>query len=115
MIPRRTFAAAGLALIGAPALAQQASRAGRQSQLPLPLPPPPPPDPDDLSEPAPVPNNNLEAPRDRADTSRPQINPALIDPEDPQAATSHDSNSLRAREDRLLRNPAPGARLRLPF
>ena len=76
---------------------------------------PEPPAPVSRSEPAPVPNNDIEAPRAESRVPGPQFNPTLIDPNDPQAATANDANSLRAREDRLLRNPAPGARLRLPF
>jgi hypothetical protein len=45
----------------------------------------------------------------------PQLDPALIDPDAPQTSTQRDGSSLRAREDRLLREPAAGARLRLPF
>lgn len=123
MIARRILAAAGLALFTAPAVAQQQAPAPtppqrarpRRQPAPLPLPPPEPPAPVSRSEPAPVPNNDIEAPRAESRVPGPQFNPTLIDPNDPQAATANDANSLRAREDRLLRNPAPGARLRLPF
>lgn len=67
-------------------------------------------------EPAPVPNNDLEAPsRMAAQRASPQINPALIDPAAPQTGTTRDAASLQTREERLLRQPAAGARLRLPF
>lgn len=112
MIARRWLGALALALLAGPAAGQSAAR---QRQLPLPLPPPEPPPLPSASEPAPVPNNDLEDPGRRAQAPRPQFNPALIDPADPQAATTNDSNGLRAREERLLRNPAPGARLRVPF
>ena len=63
-----------------------------------------------------MPNNDLEAPPQRsAQRTTPQLNPALIDPAEPQIGTSRDGASLQSREDRLLRQPAAGARLRLPF
>jgi hypothetical protein len=106
------------ALAATPASAQQVPRPGqgrRNDPLPLP-PPPPPPEPSSFGEPAPVPDNDIEAPRNRgADSGAPRVNPALIDPDAPQIGTQRDRSSLQSREDRLLRQPAPGARLRLPF
>ncbi|MBR0651124.1 hypothetical protein GXW78_15740 [Roseomonas terrae] len=115
MMARRTLLATATLLVATPVLAQQARRGRRNDPLPLP-PPPPPPEASSFGEPAPVPNNDIEAPRSRtADSTAPQVNPVLIDPDDPQIGTQRDRSSLQSREDRLLRQPAPGARLRLPF
>ncbi len=120
MTARRQVLAAALALLTAgPAMAQQpapAPRARPRRAVAAPLPPPPPPPVASRGDPAPVPNHELEAPRrPAAQRATPQLNPALIDPAEPQIGTSRDPSSLQAREDRLLRQPAPGARLRLPF
>ena len=63
-----------------------------------------------------MPNLDIEGPR-RLEASRavPRLDPALIDPAEPRFGTATDRNNLQAREDRLLRQPAAGARLRLPF
>lgn len=101
-----------------PAPAQPAARSRARPRRRAAPPPPPPEPPASVSrgDPAPVPNRDLEGPR-QATTQRttPQINPALIDPAEPQIGTSRDAASLQTREDRLLRQPAAGARLRLPF
>jgi hypothetical protein len=69
-----------------------------------------------LGDPAPVPNRDLELPRAReAPGPTARLDPTLIDPAEPRFGTAVDRNNLQAREDRLLRQPAPGARLRLPF
>ncbi|GGJ03755.1 hypothetical protein [Neoroseomonas lacus] len=133
MIARRHLLSAAASFFSAPALAQltaettvvtpqQAARprAGAHRNDPLPLPPPaPPPVPPDLAsrgEPAPVPDRDMEDPQSRnVQRATPQLNPALIDPDAPQTGTQRDTSSLRAREDRFLRQPAAGARLRLPF
>lgn len=118
MMGRRSWLAGVAALAAVPAVAQQVPRPGRPHRNdPLPLPPPPPPpELPSFGDPAPVPNNDIEAPRSRtADSGAPRVNPALIDPDDPQIGTQRDRSSLQSREDRLLRQPAPGARLRLPF
>uniref|UniRef100_UPI0018DF5038 hypothetical protein n=1 Tax=Roseomonas rosulenta TaxID=2748667 RepID=UPI0018DF5038 len=67
-------------------------------------------------DPAPVPNRDMEGPRrNEASRASPRLDPALIDPAEPRFGTAVDRNSLQAREDRLLRQPAAGARLSLPF
>ncbi len=115
---RRLLAGAMLALLAAPADAQQAAapRTRRPARR-RPAPPTPPPVADTRrGDPAPVPNLDIEAPRPRdAGAPAPRFDPALIDPAEPRFGTASDRNSLQAREDRLLRQPAPGARLRLPF
>lgn len=120
MTGRRALLGAALALLAAPAEAQQAPT--RRARRPAPrrraAPPAPPPAPVDTrrGDPAPVPNFEMEGPR-RVEAARtaPRLDPALIDPAEPRFGTAADRNSLQAREDRLLRQPAPGARLRLPF
>jgi hypothetical protein len=88
----------------------------RTARRPLPAPPPAPPPVVARGEPAPVPDRDLEAPRDRrASQPVPRLDPALIDPNEPRIGGITDRNNPQAREDRLLRQPAPGARLRLPF
>lgn len=118
--PRRALLAALLALVPGAALAQQsvpppARRPARRVRREAP-PPPPPQEPAARGEPAPVPNRDIEAPRPRRDAAgSPSVNPALIDPAEPRISATTDRFSFQAREDRLLRHPAPGARLRVPF
>lgn len=121
MSPRRALLAALLALLPGAALAQQATqtrtrRRERRVRRESPPPAAPPPAAAARGEPAPVPNRDVEAPRARLDAAgSPRVNPALIDPDEPRVGAITDRSSLQAREDRLLRNPAPGARLRVPF
>lgn len=132
MIARRHLLSAAASLVSAPALAQASPestvvmpqqavrpRAPARRNDPLPLPPPAPPGPPELAsrgDPAPVPDRDMEDPQSRiVQRATPQLNPALIDPDAPQTGTQRDTSSLRAREDRFLRQPAAGARLRLPF
>ncbi len=121
MSPRRALLAAFLALLPGAALAQQATqtrtrRGERRVRRDTPPPAAPPPAAAARGEPAPVPNRDVEAPRARLDAAgSPRVNPALIDPDEPRIGAITDRSSLQAREDRLLRNPAPGARLRVPF
>ncbi|MEO3472303.1 hypothetical protein AAFN86_10580 [Roseomonas sp. CAU 1739] len=134
MTTRRNILAAAILVLTRPSMAQQAPEAATASAAPPATPsapprprarprraatPPPPPEPPpriSRGDPAPVPNNDLEAPAQRsAQRGAPQLNPALIDPASPQIGTSRDGASLQSREDRLLRQPAAGARLRLPF
>ncbi|MBB5688412.1 hypothetical protein FHS88_000522 [Roseomonas alkaliterrae] len=122
MSPRRALLAALLAVLPGAAEAQQAAgprrprprarRARREAPARQPAPPPA----AARGEPAPVPNRDLEAPRPRGEAGpAPRVNPALIDPDEPRIGAIGDRSSLQAREDRLLRTPAPGARLRVPF
>ena len=87
----------------------------RRVRRPVPPPPPePPPAPVSRGEPAPVPNPDIEAPRSR-DAPAARIDPTLIDPNVPRAGVSGAPQGPPAREDRLLRQPGAGARLRVPF
>jgi hypothetical protein len=127
MIARRRFLAGLAPLVCGPAMAQLPAetpvvipirsprgRAARRAE-PLPLPPPAPPALSSRGEPAPVPDHDVLPPSRPAAQASAQLNPALIDPAEPMIGTSRDRASLQAREDRLLRQPAAGARLRLPF
>jgi hypothetical protein len=115
---RRLLVGAVLALLATPTAAQQAAapQTRRPPRRRAPPPAPPPVADTRRGDPAPVPNLDIEAPR-RRDTAQPaaRLDPTLIDPAEPRFGTATDRNSLQAREDRLLRQPAPGARLRLPF
>jgi hypothetical protein len=130
MIARRYLLGAAASLVAAPALAQLAtqttvvtpqraapSRPATHRNDPLPLPPPAPPGfTTSRGDPAPVPDRDMVDPQSRiVRHPMPQLDPALIDPDAPQTSTQRDTSSLRAREDRLLREPAAGARLRVPF
>ena len=131
---RRGILAAAIMALAGPAMAQDQAPEVAVTPTPAPAPtpaarprarprraaiPPPPPEPPprvSRGDPAPVPNNDLEAPPQQSgQRATPQFNPALIDPASPQIGTSRDGASLQSREDRLLRQPAAGARLRLPF
>jgi hypothetical protein len=63
-----------------------------------------------------VPDRDIEGPR-RIESARlsPRLDPTLIDPTEPRFGATAERNSLQTREDRLLRQPAPGARLSVPF
>jgi hypothetical protein len=116
---RRGLLLAALLLAAAPAAAQQpANRPRPRPRNRAQRPPQPPPAPQAAAtrqgEPAPVPNRDLEGPR-AADRPSARLDPALIDPNEPRPGATAQREGLQAREDRLLRNPAPGARLRLPF
>lgn len=123
MTGRRALLLAALFLAAAPAEAQQTTNRNRQRQRQrnrarAQRPAQPPPEPQAAAtrpaEPAPVPNRDLEGPR-VADRPTARLDPALIDPNEPRPGATAQREGLQAREDRLLRNPAPGARLRLPF
>ncbi|WP_137127232.1 hypothetical protein [Roseomonas sp. HF4] len=113
---RRVALFASLLLLPGP-LAAQSPPAGRRRHRNDPIPLPPPSPPDALTwAPAPVPDRDLEAPRgDRSREGAPRLDPALIDPNAPRVGTARDSSNPQDVEDRLLRQPAPGARLRVPF
>ena len=130
MIARRHLLSVAATLVSAPAVAQltteravvipqQAARPPRapaHRNDPLPLPPPEPPGLVSRGDPAPVPDRDLEDPQSRiVRQPTPRLTPALIDPAAPQTSTQRGTSSLPAREDRLLREPAAGARLRVPF
>ncbi len=122
MTGRRALILALFALPAASAAAQAQGTTQRAQQPPRrrprrPAPAPAPPQAaHPLGDPAPVPNRDVEPPRARgADRPTARLDPTLIDPNEPRFGTAVDRNNLQAREDRLLRQPAPGARLRLPF
>lgn len=118
MIPRRSLLPGLMTLLPGAATAQQQPRHGgaRRGEAPRELPPPPPPPPqaDGRGDPAPVPNRDFEGPR-TAEQRGARVDPALIDPTEPHMGATTDRHDPQAREDRLLRQPAPGARLRVPF
>lgn len=130
MTGRRALLTLSLLLLPGLAAAQSAGTSRRQRRRqrqaqrqppsrrdqPLPLPPPPPPlAPVARGEPAPVPNSDIEDPRNRMVSTAPRVDPVLIDPNEPRYSATADPHSPQSREDRLLRQPAPGARLRVPF
>jgi hypothetical protein len=62
---------------------------------------------------APMPNSNLEAPRQqRAEVAR--LTPGVIAPRMPGRGSAEDNVSPGSLQDRLFR-PAPGAHLRIPL
>ncbi len=66
---------------------------------------------------APMPNRSIEGPvvRDPGE-GRPSFSPTIIEPRDlPGGGLNRGRNDRLTREDRLFREPAPGATLRLPF
>jgi len=123
-VTRRRALLAAFALLSAlpPAGAQEAAPAPRRrAQRPLPLPPAPVPPPELALgapptppgfEPAPVPNRDLEPPR-VAQHDGPSLSPSIIQRRLPgRGQAAEGSPSLT--EERLF-DPAPGARLRVPF
>jgi len=65
--------------------------------------------------PAPVPNRNLEAPPEREGRQGPVLEPALIQPNDITRGHTFGREHAPDRGDRLFREPAAGARLRIPL
>lgn len=112
-----------LGLSMAPALAQNAAptaprpntpprethqrRQRRQAEKTVTAPEPP-------GQPAPMPNRDIEAPRVN-NAPRASLSPALIDPDPAQPHLGRSGFAVQAQEDRLIRQPAPGARLNVPF
>lgn len=117
---RALLAGFGAALLAVPAAAQTTPRP-RRGVKPRPAEPtklpsaPPPPRDQDLATtgPAPVPNRNLEAPR-RAIEDRPRLDPSLIQRNLPGRGMATDG-SVSTLEERMFKQPVPGARLSLPF
>ena len=66
-------------------------------------------------QPAPIPNRDIEAPRNGNDTPRARLSPAVIDPAPTQPHLGGSGFAMQAQEDRLLQKPMPGARLSVPF
>lgn len=70
--------------------------------------------PEPQGQPAPIPNRDIEAPRANS-TPRASLSPTLINPEPAQPHLGRSGFAVQAQEDRLIRQPAPGARLNVPF
>lgn len=66
-------------------------------------------------EPAPMPNRAVEAPRQADAKPTARLSPTLIDPEPTRPHGQRSGFGIQEQEDRLLRQPAPGARLSVPF
>lgn len=66
-------------------------------------------------QPAPIPNRDVEAPRNANDTPRARLSPTVIDPAPTQPHLGGSGFAMQAQEDRLLQKPMPGARLSVPF
>jgi hypothetical protein len=77
---------------------------------------PPPPAPPLRADPLPIPNRNLEAPRDRfADDRRPTWEPMLLPPERRRGQTFGQEHLRETGPDNPFDMIVPGARLRIPF
>ena len=75
-------------------------------------------------QPAPIPNRDIEAPRNANDTPRARLTPTVIDPPPTQPHLGGSGFAMQAQEDKLLQNrrgpygvylPMPGVRLSVPF
>jgi hypothetical protein len=71
--------------------------------------------PEPPGQPAPMPNRDIEAPRNGQDAPRARLSPTVIDPAPTQPHLGGSGFALQAQEDRLLQKPMPGARLSVPF
>ena len=71
--------------------------------------------PEPAGQPAPMPNRDIEAPRNGNDTPRARLSPTVIDPAPTQPHLGGSGFAMQAQEDRLLQKPMPGARLNVPF
>jgi hypothetical protein len=71
--------------------------------------------PEPAGQPAPMPNRDIEAPRNANDTPRARLSPAVIDPAPAQPHLGGSGFAMQAQEDKLLQKPMPGARLSVPF
>jgi len=120
-VKRRFALCAGLALLApASALGQ---RRGAAQVLPLPHPPPPAPPlpgmirpPVVLGELAPMPNRNIQPPPDIfGDPVGPRLEPMIIDEREQRRGFTFGREHLSDRQDVLLKDLAPGARLRIPI
>jgi len=136
MLGRRTFLAGLLLSLGAgAAFAQNAAPAA-----PRPAAPPRRPSPEQrrrrrvaektvtapepAGQPAPIPNRDIETPRNANDTPRARLSPTVIDPPPALPHLSGSGFAMQAQEDKLLQNqrgpfgvhvPMPGVRLSVPF
>jgi hypothetical protein len=100
------------------------ARRRSRAQEPLPEPPPPaPPLPGTLAsplgrwgEPAPIPNRNIEAPRDLfAGPPRPTLEPVIIDEREADRGFTFGREHLSSRQEILGKDLVPGARIRIPL
>ena len=66
-------------------------------------------------QPAPIPNREIEAPRNGKDAPRARLSPTVIDPAPTQPHLGGSGFAMQAQEDKLLQKPMPGARLNVPF
>ena len=120
MLGRRALLTGLLLTLGAgPTLAQSAApsvtrrpapaprRERRQARTTVTAPEPP-------GQPAPIPNRDIEAPR-MNNSPRASLSPTVIDPAPVQPHLGGSGFAIQAQEDRLIRQPAPGARLNVPF
>jgi hypothetical protein len=71
--------------------------------------------PEPAGQPAPIPNRDIEAPRNANDTPRARLSPTVIDPAPAQPHLGGSGFAMQAQEDKLLQKPMPGARLNVPF
>jgi len=82
------------------------------------LPPPPPPAaplPEQQADLAPMPNRSVEAPRQPFAPDTTRIRPEFIEPRRLPDTQGHSPNDYMTQRDSLFRDPAPGARLQIPF
>ena len=70
--------------------------------------------PEPQGQPAPIPNRDIEAPRAN-NAPRASLSPALINPDPAQPHLGRSGFAVQSQVDRLNRQPAPGARLNVPF
>jgi hypothetical protein len=88
----------------------------RRAKEPLPLPPPPSPEAHTLpGELAPLPDRRIEAPHQAEPAPRPELEPTIITPRQQQRGQTFGPEHAPANDDLLFREPAVGARLRIPF
>jgi len=118
-VNRRNLLLSGLGLLApASALAQ---RRGVVEELPLPPPPAPhlpglPRQALVLGDLAPMPNRDIQAPPDIFGTPvGPRLEPMIIDDREQRRGFTFGREHLSDRQDVLLRDLAPGARLRIPL
>jgi hypothetical protein len=83
------------------------------AETPPPLPPAPPAAP--RADIAPMPNRSLEAPRQPYTGDAVRIRPEFIEPRRLPDTRAQPGNDYTQRQDSLFRDPAPGARLQIPF
>jgi hypothetical protein len=127
MLGRRPFLTGLLLTLGAGgALAQNAAPAAPRPAAPLRRPSPEQrrqrrvaektvTAPEPAGQPAPIPNRDIEAPRNGNDTPRARLSPTVIDPAPTQPHLGGSGFAMQAQEDKLLQKPMPGARLSVPF